>query len=70
MLLWFEVSQVAVIVERCSFVPCATHSSRLMIEGKKMQPVTLQDVTESSPLYEEVIAMDGILEEFFAFDNM
>ena len=35
-----------------------------------MRPVILQDVPESSPLYEEVIAMDGNLEEFFAFDNM
>jgi len=34
-----------------------------------MNPYPLQELDESSPLYEEVIASDGILEEFFAFDN-
>ncbi len=41
-----------------------------MIQGRKMRPVCLQGVDESSPLYEEVIEMDGTLEEFFALDNM
>ena len=35
-----------------------------------MQPVHLQDLAESDSLYEEFIAMDGTLEEYFAFDNM
>ena len=43
---------------------------RLVIQGQKILPHRLQDLDESSPLYEEVIAADGILEEFFAFDNM
>ena len=34
-----------------------------------MKPYYLQDLDESSPLYEEVIAMDGNLEEYFAFDS-
>ncbi len=42
---------------------------RLIIEGQKMTPCLLQDLDESSPLYEEIIAMDGNLVEFFAFDN-
>lgn len=41
-----------------------------MVQGQKILPHGLQDLDESSPLYEEVIAADGSLEEFFAFDNM
>ena len=41
-----------------------------MIQGQKLVPRKLRDLDESSPLYEEVIAADGSLEEFFAFDNM
>ena len=43
--------------------------ARLTIEGQRIKPCYLQDLDESSPLYEEIIAVDGNLEEFFAFDN-
>lgn len=63
--LGLNVSTAAISLEDTQSVP-----NTLVIRGRRMEPVCLQDVDESSPLYEEVIAQDGCLEEFFAFDNI
>ena len=46
-----------------------SHACRLMIIGQSVKPHVLQDLDETSALYEEVVTADGNLEEFFAFDN-
>ncbi|KAL5490883.1 hypothetical protein EMCRGX_G016076 [Ephydatia muelleri] len=44
----------------------------ITIAGRKIQPftiATLPDTRDTSDLYEEIIATDGVIEESFAFDN-
>ena len=51
---------------------CSTSSrlSSLVVHGQRLYPVEMElDQDEVSPLYDEVFAADGCLEELIAFDN-